>query len=114
MTRGECLIASLPLKTSFYDAHEARAYRRLAEVAARVVDNPSLIEQGRDFLVRFVRDDPRQQRAFEAWDELLAKSAEQIARELLADSERGAALRDTAPVFVALAPPTATATRRLT
>ena len=101
MTRGQRLIGSLPLKTSFYDSHERRSYVRLTEVAARIVDDNALIGRGRDFLDRFVRDDPHQAAAYQAWVELLRAPAESIARELLADSPRGAALRDSAPVFVA-------------
>jgi hypothetical protein len=101
VTRGQHLVKSLPLKTSFYDSHERRSYVRMMEVAARIVDDSSLTNRGRDFLERFVRDDPHQAVAYRAWVELLRGPPETIARELLADSPRGAALRDSAPVFVA-------------
>jgi hypothetical protein len=101
MTQGERLVRSLPLKTSFYDMHERRAYFRMVEVAARIVDDNALIDRGRAFLERFVRDDPHQAVAYRVWTELLQASAETIARELLADNARGASLRETAPVFVA-------------
>jgi hypothetical protein len=102
MTRGERLVRSWPLKTSFYEAHDRRAYAVMVEVASRIIDDPSLIGHGSEFLARFTRDDPRQQRAYRAWTDLLAQPAEQIARELLRDDERGAQLRDSAPVFVVI------------
>ena len=104
MTRGERLVRSWPLKESFYDAHARRAYAVMVEVASRIIDEPALIDEGRAFLERFSRDDPRQQDAYRAWAELLGQSAEQIARELLRDDERGAQLRDSAPVFVVIPP----------
>jgi hypothetical protein len=101
MTQGERLVRSFPLKTSFYDTHERRAYARMVEVAARIVDDRSLIDRGSAFLERFVRRDPHQAVAYRVWSELLQTSAETIARELLADNARGASLRESAPVFIA-------------
>src|ERR1019366_8428660 len=104
MTRGQRLVQSMALKKSFCDAHERRAYLRMAEVASRIVDDPSLVERGRGFLNRFVRADPHQRTAYDAWVELLGCEPEQIARELLADTAKGEALRDSAPVFVVIPP----------
>jgi hypothetical protein len=102
MTRGERLVRSLPLKTSFYDLHERRSYLRMMEVASRIIDNQSLIDRGRAFLERFTRNDPHQAIAYHTWTDLLRNPAETIARELLADSATGASLRDSAPVFVVI------------
>jgi hypothetical protein len=105
MTRGEQLARALAQKTAFYDAHERRAYARMVEVAGRLIDDPTLIDQGRTFLERFTRHDPHQRTAYRTWDQLLTSSVTEIARQLLEDTERGAWLRDTAPVFVALPAP---------
>jgi len=102
MTRGQRLIGSLRIKDRFYDAHERRSYLRTVEVAKRIVDDPSLIEEGRDYLERFVRDDPHQRGGYELWTETLQLPPEEIARRLLSDTENGAELRNTAPVFVVI------------
>ena len=112
MTRGERLVQSLPLKTSFYDAHERRAYSRMIEVASRILDDASLIERGRAFLARFVREDVRQRRGYETWIELLDYTPEHIVRELLSDTPRGEALRETAPVFTVIDRPRASEDRK--
>ena len=96
MTRGERLVRGLHLKQQFYDAHERRAYVRSVEVATRIVNDPSLIARGREFLDRFVRPDRRQARNYLVWDALLNRPPEEIARKLLEDSESGASLRDSA------------------
>jgi len=102
MTPGEHLIGSLPLKAEFYDRHEWRAYLRMVEVARRLVDAPELLERGRDYLEKFVRGDPHQKHIYQLWRAALALPVEDIARHLLADDERGAALRESAPVFVVI------------
>jgi len=99
MTAGERLIASLPLKERFYDAHERRVYWRSVEVARRIVDDPSLLYRGRAFLERFVRDDPRQRQSYQLWVVTLGLGAETVARRLVADDELGERLRESAPVF---------------
>ena len=99
MTAGERLIASFPLKERFYDAHERRAYLRILEVARRIVDDPSLLQLGQAFLDQFVRDDPRQRQNYDLWVAALRLGPEQVARGLIADDERGARLRESAPVF---------------
>jgi hypothetical protein len=105
VTHGQDIASALARKTAFYDAHEQRTYARMVEVAARVIDDPTLIERGRAFLERFTREDPHQRDAYRAWNRLLRRPATDIARQLLADTERGAWLRDTAPVFAALPAP---------
>ena len=89
-------------KTRFHDAHDRRAYARAVEIAARVLEDPSLLSQGQAYLDRFVRIDPRQARAYALWQDVLAGGAEHVALALIADDERGAYLRETAPVFTVL------------
>lgn len=107
MTAGDRFIQSAPLKARFRDAHERRAYQRALEVARRIVDDPSLLEKGRAFLDRFVKDDPRQRRGYALWIETLRLEPEQVVRLLIADDEQGAFLRETAPVFTTISPDTA-------
>jgi hypothetical protein len=104
MTRGQRLVRSLPLKRSFYDAHERRAYLRMVEIAAAIIDDASAIDRGRAHLERFTRQDPRQSDAYRDWTSLLQSAPPDIVRALLADDERGAWLRDSAPVFVVISP----------
>lgn len=89
-------------KTRFHDAHDRRAYDRAVEIAARVLDDPSLLSQARAYLDRFMRADPRQARAYGLWLDALAGGAEHVALALIADDERGAYLRETAPVFTTI------------
>lgn len=91
-------------KTRFHDAHDRRTYARAVEIAARVLENPSLMNQGRAYLERFVRVDPRQARSYSLWLDVLAGGAEHVALALIADDERGAYLRETAPVFTVITP----------
>jgi hypothetical protein len=102
MTKGERFLASLPLKTNFYDRYEKRSYLAAREVARRILNEPSLLEAGREYLERFMRSDPHQALHYELWNRLLRLPPEEIVWRLLEDSERGALLRDTYPVFVVL------------
>ena len=102
MSKGERFLASLPLKTSFYDRYEKRSYFIAREVARRILDDPSLLAVGREYLERFMRPDPHQSEHYGLWNQMLRLSPEEIARRLLEDTERGALLRDTYPVFVVL------------
>lgn len=104
MTKGERLLASLPLKREFYDRHEKRSYLAAREIARRIVDDPDLLLAGREFIERFMRPDPHQELYYRLWDELLRLPPTEIARRLLEDSDQGALLRDTYPVFVVLPP----------
>ncbi|WP_297515459.1 hypothetical protein [uncultured Caulobacter sp.] len=89
-------------KTRFHDAHDRRAFARALEIATRLLEDPSLLGQGSTYLDRFVRSDPRQARAYDLWRGLLAEGAEHVALALIADDERGAYLRETAPVFTTI------------
>jgi hypothetical protein len=98
---GDQLIAEVNLKRRFHDAHERRAYARAVETAKRIVDDPALVERGRHFAERFMRPDPHMARYYEMWSKLLDEDPGTIARSLIEDSQRGALLRDSSPVFVA-------------
>jgi hypothetical protein len=103
-TKGEQFVHSLPLKSAFYDRHERREYLRTVEVAKRLIDTPSLIENGARYLERFVKDDPNQRSSYLLWTAMIERSVEEIARSLLEDSPRGAELRSSAPVFHVFSP----------
>jgi hypothetical protein len=86
----------------FYDRYERRAYLRAIEVAKRIVDEPEVVKNAAQFLEEYVRPDPHQAGIYRLWKEMIALSPESIALALLEDSERGAELRGSAPVFVVL------------
>lgn len=86
-------------KQSFYDAHERRSYERHWATAMRLMQDPTLVENARAYLERFVRHDERQQHAFSAWQFLFSKAADEVAFRLIEDTEHGAFLRETAPPF---------------
>jgi len=92
----------LPLKRDFRDRHERRAYLRACLLGQRLLHDPALLERGRAFLDRFVRGDPRQRRIYAMWTDALALPVDQLVDRLLADDAHGAALRETAPVFVVI------------
>ena len=102
MTRGEQFIASLPAKTQFYDRNERRSYELTRVVAARLIDDPSLVRNGLEHARRHMGADASRGRYFKMWDELLRNDVTDIARQLLEDTPRGALLRDTQPVFCIL------------
>ena len=102
MTPGEQFVDKLPRKVRFYDLNERRTYEVTRAVAARLVDDPGLVEAGRQYLERHMRGDPAQGRAVAIWQRLLRRSADEIARMLLEDTAEGALLRDTQPVFCVL------------
>lgn len=104
MTRGEQFVESIPRKTRFYDRSERRSYELSRVVAARLIDEPSLVENGRDYAMRHMSTDPAQSEYFRMWDALLRRDAAEIVRSLLEDTPRGALLRDTQPVFCVLSP----------
>lgn len=102
MKNGEQWVGSVGLKDRFRDAHERRSYLRAVHVARRIVDDPSLLDAGRVFLDRFVRDDPRQSAGYALWLRTLELAPGDIALRLIEDSEAGEALRDSAPVFAVI------------
>ena len=102
MTPGEQFVDKLPRKARFYDLNERRGYEMTRAVAARLIDDPSLVAAGRLYLERHMRDDPAQGRAVAIWRRLLQREAREIARMLLEDTPEAAFLRDTQPVFCVL------------
>jgi hypothetical protein len=104
LTRGEQFVAALPPKTQFYDRNERRSYELTRVVAARLIDDPSLVSNGLAHARRHMSADAAQARYFKMWDELLRGDVADIVRQLLEDTPRGALLRDTQPVFCVLPP----------
>ena len=92
----------MELKRDFRDAYERRAYLRACLLGKRLLDDPALLVKGRAFLDRFVKNDPRQRRIYALWTETLELPVDQLVMRLLADDDRGAALRQDAPVFVVI------------
>ena len=106
VTRRQKLRLAAPvaveLKREFRDAYERRAYLRAYLLSQRLLDNPALLGRGRAFLDRFVKPDPRQRRAYVMWTDALTLPVDKLVTQLLADDARGAALRESAPVFVVI------------
>lgn len=112
MTEGERFVSSLPVKRGFHDLSKRRSYDVTRRVAAHLIDDPALVENGRAYLERHVRPDPAQARYYELWMDLLCQDVRQIARQMLADTSQGDLLRDTQPVFLVI-PPEERAQRRM-
>ncbi|HMK80028.1 MAG TPA: hypothetical protein VK438_10280 [Xanthobacteraceae bacterium] len=102
MTLGEQFVESLPRKTRFYDRNERRSYALTRAIAARLIDDPALVESGLAYARRYMSNDPAQTRHFAMWQEQLRHNVVDIVRNLLEDSPRGNLLRDTQPVFCVL------------
>jgi hypothetical protein len=102
LTPGEQFVDALPRKLRFYDRNERRSYELTRAVAARLIDDASLVQQGLAHAKRHMDSDACQARYFEMWEHLLKEDARAIARQLLEDTPRGALLRDTQPVFCVL------------
>lgn len=102
MTPGEQFVAALPRKLRFYDRNERRSYELTRAVAARLVDDPDLVQQGFAHARRHMGSDASQARYFAVWEQLFSQDVREIVRQLLEDSPHGALLRDTQPVFCVL------------
>lgn len=83
----------------FHDRHEWVDYLKAAEVARRIVADPSIIEDARRFVAWRMLPDPHQSDYAKMWQELLSRPPAEIAAALTEDSPRGRLLRETAPVF---------------
>ncbi len=79
------------MATRFHDRHEWIDFLKAQEVARRIVADPSMIEDARRFIDKFMRPDPHQRDYVVMWDELLSKSPAQVAAALAEDSPRTAA-----------------------
>ncbi|MCP1558011.1 UNVERIFIED_ORG: hypothetical protein M2438_002094 [Methylobacterium sp. SuP10 SLI 274] len=104
MTEGERFVGSLPRKADFHDRNKRRSYELTRRIAARLIDDPGLVANGRSYLERLVRPDPAQAHAYTLWTAILDQDIRQIVSQMLEDSPRGDLLRDTQPVFTVIAP----------
>jgi hypothetical protein len=85
--------------STHYDRNKERSYELARIVAAKLVQNPALIAEGRKYLERHVKGDPARRQHYELWTGILNLNVDEIASRLLADSAEGQLLRDTRPVF---------------
>jgi hypothetical protein len=103
MRESEAFIRSLPLKGRFHDRNERRRYEIALVTAAKLIDDPATLKNGSEYIERHMRADPTQARYYALWKDLMSRNPKEIVRELLADTDRGALLRETRPVFYVLA-----------
>ena len=87
------------MKTAFRDRHEQLRYAKFVEVARRVRQNPAIIDDARAFVSAHMLTDPHQRAYAERWLTVLDLPVEVMIDKLLADSQEGDLLRDTAPPF---------------
>jgi hypothetical protein len=99
MRESEAFIRSLPLKRRFHDRNERRRYEITLVTAAKLIDDPATLKHGLAYMERHMREDPTQTRYYAMWTEMISREPKEIVRELLADTDRGALLRETRPVF---------------
>ena len=83
----------------FHDRHEWIDYLKACEMARRIVAEPSMIDDARRFVARWMAPDPHQRDYALMWQDLLSRPPEEIAAALTEDSPRGRLLRETRPVF---------------
>ena len=102
MRESEAFIRSLPLKRRFHDRNELRRYEIALVAAAKLIDDPAIRQNGLDYMERHMSADPTQVRYYALWKDLILRDPKEIVRELLADTDRGALLRETRPVFYVL------------
>lgn len=84
------------------DSNKRRSYELARLVAAKLVEDRSLIEHGRQYLERHVKGRPSQRRYYDMWSILLSLAPHEIAARLMARNAEGDLLRDTRPVFCVL------------
>lgn len=101
---GASLDGTIRLKREFRDRYDFRAYVRALLLAKRLLDRPGLVDRGRSYLERHVKADPHQTQIYKLWTKTLRLPLDQLVGHFLADDERGATLRETAPVFVVIPP----------
>jgi hypothetical protein len=87
------------MKTKFHDRHDRIDYLKACGVARRIVQDPSLIADARDFVETWMLTDPHQRAHALTWRALLRCDPAEIAAALIEDTPRGQALRETRPVF---------------
>ena len=103
MRESEAFIQSLPLKRRFHDRNERRRYEIALVTAAKLIDDPATLKNGSEYMERHMKADPAQARYYALWKDLMSRDPKEIVREFLSDTERGALLRETSPVFYVLA-----------
>src|ERR1700722_4651032 len=103
MRESEAFIRSLPLKRQFHDRNDRRRYEIALVTAAKLIDDPATLTHGLAYMERHMRGDPPQARYYAMWMDMISRDPKEIVRELLADTDRGALLRETRPVFYVLA-----------
>ena len=67
--------------------------------AAKLIDDPETLKHGLAYMERHMRGDPTQARYYAMWMDMISRDRKEVVRELLADTDRGALLRETSPVF---------------
>jgi hypothetical protein len=83
----------------FYDRSQRLKYLYARETARRLLEKPSLVERGKQFLEAKIAPNPRMRRYYLLWRGLLERPPQEIARRLMADTPEGEQLRDSMPVF---------------
>ena len=74
-------------------------------MARRILDDPSLVERGRNHLEHFIAPDASQRAGYALWARLIAEPPATIAAQLIERSPHGDYVRETAPSFGALPGP---------
>jgi hypothetical protein len=87
------------MATRFHDRHEWIDFLKVQEVARRIVADPSMIADARNYVEKHMAPDPHQRSYTAIWRELLNQPPAEIAAALVEDSARGRLLRETRPVF---------------
>ena len=87
MRESEAFIRSLPLKRRFHDRNERRRYEIALVTAAKLIDDPTTLKNGSEYMERHMRADPAQARYYALWTDLISRDPKEIVRELLADTD---------------------------
>ena len=85
------------MATRFHDRHEWITFLKAQEVARRIVADPSMIDDARRFIDKFMRSDPHQRDYVVMWDELLSRSPVEVAAALTERMTADPAARKRAP-----------------
>jgi hypothetical protein len=103
MRESKDFIQSLPLKRRFHDRNERRRYEIALVTASKLIEDPATLKHGAEYMERHMSGDATQARYYALWKELISRDPKELVREFLADTDRGALLRETSPVFYVLA-----------
>ena len=83
----------------FHDRYEWIDYLKAQKTAQRIVADPSMIDDAKQLVERWMAPDPHQRTYAEMWRALLARPVAEIAAALVEDGPRGRLVRETRPVF---------------